>query len=318
MSDFLTNLATRAIAGPTLRPRTRMRFEPVASDEPEPLLDDPSSPATPTSTSTATPRVIRESVLEPRDAQTPEIVTRETMRTETKEKRIVIAHEHRVMVDREAPAQQATPAPPPLRAAIETTSPSPLRATERAIPAMTPPPRVARHQDAQTNAPPSAVTRSIDADAAAPPSRVTRAIDAETNAPPPRVAPHVDTNTHDPHDDRQAIDTLIETRTIRTPALAPPTQATRALDAARPRRTITRIARTMPPPRDEHASRDAQPSRANTIAATPTPPEPTIHVSIGRVEVRAVAPASPPARRTAPQPMSIDEYVARNDARGRR
>jgi hypothetical protein len=317
VSDFLTNLATRAIAGPTLRPRTRMRFEPVANDEPEPLLDDLSSPAAPTSTATATPRVIRESVLEPRDAQSPEIVTRETTRTETKEKRIVIAHEHRVIVDREAPARQATPAPPPFRAAIETTSPSPSRAAERANPAMTPPPRVARHEDAQTNAPPSAVTRSIDADAAAPPSRVTRPIDAKTNAPPPRVAPHADPNTADPHDDRQAINTVVETRTIRTPALAPPTQAARALDAARPRRTITRIARTMPP-RDEHTSRDAQPSRANTIAATPDPPEPTIHVSIGRVEVRAVAPASPPARRTAPQPMSIDEYVARNDARGRR
>lgn len=32
MSDFLTHLAARAIAQPTLRPRTRMRFEPQATE----------------------------------------------------------------------------------------------------------------------------------------------------------------------------------------------------------------------------------------------------------------------------------------------
>ena len=35
MSDFLTNLAARAIAVPTLRPRTRSRFEPVGAGEEE-------------------------------------------------------------------------------------------------------------------------------------------------------------------------------------------------------------------------------------------------------------------------------------------
>ena len=35
MSDFLTNLAARAIAQPTLRPRTRSRFEPSEETTPE-------------------------------------------------------------------------------------------------------------------------------------------------------------------------------------------------------------------------------------------------------------------------------------------
>ena len=34
MSDFLTNLAVRTIAAPSLRPRTRMRFEPPAAEPP--------------------------------------------------------------------------------------------------------------------------------------------------------------------------------------------------------------------------------------------------------------------------------------------
>src|SRR5260370_42530302 len=37
MSDFLTTLAARTIAAPSLRPRTRMRFEPAA-DEPPPAI----------------------------------------------------------------------------------------------------------------------------------------------------------------------------------------------------------------------------------------------------------------------------------------
>ncbi|HEV7239332.1 MAG TPA: hypothetical protein VGQ36_08840, partial [Thermoanaerobaculia bacterium] len=36
MSDFLTNLAARAIAQPSLRPRTRSRFEPASAEEPAP------------------------------------------------------------------------------------------------------------------------------------------------------------------------------------------------------------------------------------------------------------------------------------------
>lgn len=44
MSDFLTNLAARAIAQPTLRPRTRSRFEPVA-EEAAPGLPDAGLPA---------------------------------------------------------------------------------------------------------------------------------------------------------------------------------------------------------------------------------------------------------------------------------
>lgn len=60
--------------------------------------------------------------------------------------------------------------------------------------------------------------------------------------------------------------------------------------------------------------------RAGRQAATPTPAaSPTIHVTIGRVEVRASSPAEP-ARRTRPQPpvMSLDEYLEQRGSGGRR
>lgn len=277
MSDFLTNLATRAIATPTLRPRTRMRFEPAANDEPEPPRNEETSHAAPTPATTTTPRVIRQSAVETHDEPKPAVVTRETTHAtqrQTPEKRIVVAHEHRVVIERDSSTQPATPAPPPSRAVLETPSPSRPRISQRTNASMTPPPRVAQREDADTNAP-------------------------------------------KPHDDSSdATNTRVETRTIHTPA--PQTQTPSERTIPPPPRTVTRIARTTAP-RDEHASRETQSHRANPIAATPNAPEPTIHVSIGRVEVRAVTPpASTPSRKPAAQPMSIDEYVARTEARGRR
>jgi hypothetical protein len=46
------------------------------------------------------------------------------------------------------------------------------------------------------------------------------------------------------------------------------------------------------------------------------PPEPTVHVTIGRVEVRAVtAPARPPRAAPAARTMSLDEYLAERNQR---
>jgi hypothetical protein len=48
------------------------------------------------------------------------------------------------------------------------------------------------------------------------------------------------------------------------------------------------------------------------------PPAPTIHVTIGRVEVRATGPTAPaPKPRSAPQTMSLDEYLRKRSGGGR-
>lgn len=55
-------------------------------------------------------------------------------------------------------------------------------------------------------------------------------------------------------------------------------------------------------------------------AAPPVQPAPTIHVTIGRVEVRAAAPAAPAPRKTAAQPpvMSLEDYLRQRADGGRR
>ena len=53
-------------------------------------------------------------------------------------------------------------------------------------------------------------------------------------------------------------------------------------------------------------------------AAREAAPEPIIHVSIGRVEVRASAPPAPQRAARNAAKMSIDDYVARKNAKGRR
>jgi hypothetical protein len=60
----------------------------------------------------------------------------------------------------------------------------------------------------------------------------------------------------------------------------------------------------------------ARPEPARSPAAPPRE-ETTIHVSIGRVEVRAVQPQAAPARREASRPavMSLDEYLRSRSAR---
>jgi len=62
------------------------------------------------------------------------------------------------------------------------------------------------------------------------------------------------------------------------------------------------------------ASRSVAPGEAGRSSAGPSPP--IIQVTIGRIEVRATAPAAPsvPQRRRRPVPaaMSLDDYLERN------
>jgi hypothetical protein len=245
MTDFLTSLVARTIAAPTLTPRLRSRFEPLAFDDAgivesvrEIAINGPASPA---SSLAAAPRAAE--------------------------------------VDREEKAQ---PVPVSLRKR-ESASPSPRMAeATRVAPPITPPeetpePLAPRPEPAVPGPPPRF----------AEPERTTAPVGHRTAAPPPAETAAASIEHRG---------TRVETR-----------ESTQTVERAR---TIaTRILQ-----RSETARLFAQPPRAATPQAAAAP-EPNIHISIGRVEVRAAPAASavPPrvARRSAVQ--SLDDYLDRRN-----
>ena len=122
--------------------------------------------------------------------------------------------------------------------------------------------------------------------------------------PEPRSAPPMR-----PVLDSRAIDQRESRRELRERAAPERTvlaSATRVEEAARPR-TPPRPAPVAPP------SLIAEPSlrRATAVDATAVEHAPTVQVTIGRIEVRAVAPAAttrPAAKRAAPR-VSLDDYL---------
>jgi hypothetical protein len=75
-------------------------------------------------------------------------------------------------------------------------------------------------------------------------------------------------------------------------------------------------ARSTPPVAVEVDTRPDQPTRREQRLARGLPPSrPAVHVSIGRVEVRAVAPPAAPRERTpdAPRGKRLDEYLRERD-----
>jgi hypothetical protein len=65
-------------------------------------------------------------------------------------------------------------------------------------------------------------------------------------------------------------------------------------------------------------AREQRENRLFLAEAAPAP-APTIHVTIGRIEIRATPAAPAPARPAAPRPpgMSLDDYLRRRDGDGR-
>jgi hypothetical protein len=244
MSDFLTNLAARTVAAPTLRPRTRSRFEPAAA-EPLPMLPAETMP------SPRAPRAIEEP-----------LATHEAFR-----------HPERSEGPGGAGGAQALP-PSPL-ATLETTK-------ER-------PPVEPAREDAPPAATPSVERREVIL------PRIEQQL-ADDPLPPPNTNATIPTPTVTLHHrfDREPprVERRVETRhSVETTTLL--------------RERISRVG---------SVRREVAAIQAASAAA-----EPVVHVSIGRVEVRAVTP-QPPARRAAPRPpsLTLDDYVARRDGKGRR
>jgi hypothetical protein len=241
MTDFLTSLVARTIAPPSLTPRLRSRFEPLAFDDAgivesvrEIAIDGPALPA-PSRTS-APP------------AEVPD--------REEKSQAVPVSPRRRDSA-------------PPSRREAEATRVAPLVAQPAETPEFAPRPQPAA-------VPVPRITQ---------PERTAAPLGHRTAAPPPAEPAAV------PSEHRE---TRVETR-----------ESTRTIERAR---TIaTRILE-----RSETSRLFAQPRAATPQAAAA--PEPTIHISIGRVEVRAAAaPAAVPraARRSAVQ--SLDDYLDRRN-----
>lgn len=96
-------------------------------------------------------------------------------------------------------------------------------------------------------------------------------------------------------------------------SVEPPQRAIRSTPVARPDRTAAR------PPQEQPLRRQRPPVASPAVPPAPQPP-PTIHVTIGRIEVRATPARSvqqPPAPRPAVPKLGLDDYLRSRNGRVR-
>jgi hypothetical protein len=287
VSDFLTNLAARTLAAPTLRPRTRMRYEPDGGDAPpSPIV--------------------------------PEARPHETSDTREVGAPMQSPHVQPTVAEPVRAPRQATPLEP----IADTEVPLPRPAPTRDWPARSGP------TDARPHATPASETPTLPDPVPAirdlrepmrardPPPAQPDILGAEergvaakrdvefTELPIARqIAVAASPTKEEPLRDKRH-------RYDQVPLLAP--------DEASGRQGPPPIIET----REPVARRSPAPARtlrAHTRMETDSvaaPQEPVVHVSIGRIEVRAVTPpaATAPAPRRSPI-MTIEEYVAKRKGR---
>ena len=279
MTDFLTNLAARTIAPPTLRPRTRMRFEPV--EDAPPAMDEPVAAAE--GTTLFRRPLFRQPADPPR-------------RSETRR-----------------PTQHAASVP---------ATPSPHAAEVAASHESAPPPQtrvIAGSHDVpvvEVRVPQErTVTVTREKRVVVPGDRRVVVVEQQQEnvaqeRPPARAYVEASSAV------RQPPSPLSLSTTTAAAARGAARQSGELPDRAPAARTPTRGS-TRVVNRTEH-TREMIGTHTREQLASPPAAEPTIHVSIGRVEVRAVAPPAPPPRAQAQKPMSIDDYMARREAKERR
>jgi hypothetical protein len=269
MSDFLTNLAARALAAPSLRPRTRSRFEPAPDSSPW-------------------------------SGELPPATTG---------------------IEAEAATPPARPRAPATRASAEQNFDLPIAAAVPPAPRTRRPPRSMEETIAepQPQEQPAASLRPRRDEPAS--GGVPLQPQAPTTGP---AAASPNDPSHTIHTTERLFERVVERHdtTIRIEtANAPDAPAAPRRDASVPHRhdeqppSLEREQRLRP---EIFAMHDARPAPRQRHAEAPAAPDPVIHVSIGRVEVRAVTPAAPPPRaRMHNAPMTIEEYAARRNAKGR-
>jgi hypothetical protein len=197
-------------------------------------------------------------------------------------------------------------------------------AVPRSMPQRQPPPLV-----------PGETKRPVEDDHTSPPASA----DSATHPPPPPAAappqqrriaaavPPVVTASRGTPPAHVLTESIVETREIIVrEAGAPDAASTQpAPPPALPRHRYDeqppRIERTVVSREALFANAPPRPARASQSRMdVPAPSEPVIQVSIGRVEVRAVTPppAAKPNRAPRAAAMTIDDYAARRNAKGRR
>ncbi len=201
--------------------------------------------------------------------------------------------------------------------------PSMQQATHQRQPSLVPSDTKQPVADDRTAPPASADIAVHPPQPAAPPERrkvaaATTPISSSRSMPPPaRVLSESITESR--------IESIVETREIIVREPATPGAASTTPPPAQPRHRYDEqpphIERTMVTREMHFANAAPRSSRApQSRMEIPAQSEPVIQVSIGRVEVRAVAP--PPAAKSNRTPraaaMTIDDYAARRNAKGRR
>lgn len=304
MSDYLTSLAARAVdAAAAVRPRQASLYEPppVAEATPEFETAEVSSEAPP-------PHLVKPAA-EPSPRHEPQ--PRMTVVHETTEKRVEVTHETEKRVVAEPPAPQpprivetrvlesvATPVRPPPPEPLPPKADPPPRAIAEAPPTILPRERTTERVVVER------IHKNVEQtllSAPAPPSPLTPEQTRVSALRPQTVEPQV----------------------IERPVVVPQT----IIQQQPPERTAREILaepRPLPPARVAVAPQitpQPKPALSERPAREEPPPdsEPSIHVTIGRIEVRAV-PAEQPVRRPAPpaERMSLDDYLRRRGERPRR
>ena len=294
MSDFLTHLVQRALS-PTaeVRPRFPSRFETAPS--PVPFADadfaneEKSPPRAPAQTATRFAEAPGNSAATteqniPRQAASP---TQENLR----EANAPVAA---------APRMGATPSPSaargesPVAVAIAPRDSTHERAGELPRGTQSSSPQSASPPDLATTLSPEKISRAAPtANRISTPPNPARAEPGSILPPSPEPPPHE--------------------AAARPAAFAPPPAP------PRPRKPLEIHATKSPAPRtaESAAARAPAPRVASTAPVAEAPGPPPIHVTIGRLEIRATTPPAPP-RPAAPTParMGLDDYLHR--ARGGR
>jgi hypothetical protein len=301
MSDFLSNLAARTIAAPSLRPRTRMRFEPGgANGVAEPALAD-ASPAVPM------PREQTSAAPEPSAKQEPPArtkIARPAVRVASspneppprEERRPTAAAESS---HRETGVTREAAAPP---------------ATERERLVVHEVPLVETHVETRVVREPAVETRIVRE--RAPAERIVeqqvertheRILETREGPETERVVRETVTQKERPHRHDERPPRMLREETVRDRETR--VERVQPREIVRGRDVVRRDSMQQP----QRAERRREADGRGTPAAQS---EPVVHVSIGRVEVRAVAPAAAPPRAQRRSPvMTIDDYVAKRKER---